>query len=63
MNKVIHNWDELPVILDTQTVAVVLNTSRDHVERMCRDGKLPAKKISPRLWGISKDKLQEFLLN
>lgn len=63
MNKIVHNWDELPVVLDTQTVAVVLNTSRDHVERLCKSGVIPAKKISPRLWGIPKENLQKFLLS
>lgn len=61
MNKIIHNWDELPVVLDTQMVAVVLNTTRDHVERMCKAGVLPAKKVSPRLWAIQKSNLQSFL--
>ncbi len=61
--NVIHNWDELPIILDTQTAAVVLNTTRDHVERLCKSGVIPAKKISPRLWGIPKENLQKFLLS
>ena len=39
------------------------NTPRDHVERLCKSGVIPAKKISPRLWGIPKENLQKFILS
>lgn len=61
MAKVIHNWDELPVVLNAATVAVILNTTPDHVCALCRAGIIPAKKVSPRLWAIPKDKLIKFI--
>lgn len=57
----IHNWDELPAVITPELAGIVLNCSREHIYRMCKDGTLPAKKISPRKWIIPKDKFIEFI--
>lgn len=61
MNNKISDWASLPVILSVEETALVLNCSQEQVRKLCRDGILPARKVSPRLWAVSKNRLREFL--
>lgn len=37
-NQIIHNWDELPVVLTTQDVALILGCTPEHVAPLCQKG-------------------------
>lgn len=54
MNKIVHNWDELPIVLSTKDVALILGVTPEHVAKLCQKGVIQATKISPRRWNISK---------
>ena len=53
-DKIIHNWSELPVVLTTKDVALILGVTPEHVAKLCQKGTIQATKISPRVWSISK---------
>lgn len=57
----VKDWKNLPDLLNTQTVALILNVCEASVRRMCREGTIPAYKLGPRLWRISKAELMEHL--
>lgn len=59
MKNTVKDWRNLPELLDTKTVALILEVCEDSVRRLCRKGGLPAYKIGPRLWRISKRELME----
>ena len=61
MKNTVKDWRNLPEILDTKTVALILNVCEASVRRMCREGTIPAYKLGPRLWRISKAELMEHL--
>lgn len=61
MNNKICDWASLPVILSVEETSLILNCSQEQVRKLCRDGIIPAKKVSPRLWAVSKAHLREFL--
>ena len=54
LDKIIHNWSELPVVLTTKDVALILGVTPEHVAKLCQKGTIQATKISPRVWSISK---------
>ena len=54
MNKIVHNWTELPVVLTTKDVALILGVTPEHVAKLCQKGVIQATKVSPRVWSISK---------
>lgn len=56
--QIIHNWDELPVVLTTQDVALILGCTPEHVAHLCQKGIIQAVKISPRIWSIPKSWLK-----
>ena len=61
MKRPVKDWKNLPDLLDTQTVALILEVCEASVRRMCRNGELPARKLGPRLWRISKAELMEHM--
>lgn len=52
--------DKLPMILNTETMAELLNVSDQTVRAACNDGTLPAVKVGRR-WFVSRDLFIEFL--
>lgn len=54
LDKIIHDWAQLPVALTTRDVALVLGVTPEHVAKLCQKGTIQATKISPRVWSISK---------
>ena len=57
MKNTVKDWSNLPELLNTKTVALILDVCEASVRRLCREGGLPAYKIGPRLWRISKAEL------
>lgn len=58
--KIVHNWDELPMVLTVDLVAIIMDCCTTHVCMRCRDGTLPATKVG-QSWYIDRDKLREML--
>lgn len=58
-SKPVKDWSNLPDLLTVDITALILCVSESSVRRMCRAGSIPAYKIGPRLWRISKRKLME----
>ena len=54
------NLDSLPDILKVSEVSEVLRCSEIYVRRLCRTGKLPARKVG-RGWRVTKSALQAFV--
>lgn len=52
--------DELPVVLNTETVAELLGVSVQTVRIQCAEGELPGVKIGRR-WFVARDRFIEFL--
>ena len=52
--------DKLPMILNTETMAELLNVSDQTVRAACNDGTLPAVKVGRRRF-VSRDLFIEFL--
>lgn len=63
MDKIIHDWAQLPVALTTRDVALVLGVTPEHVAKLCQKGTIQATKISPRVWSISKAWLMDKIEN
>jgi excisionase family DNA binding protein len=47
--------------LNTVEAAEVLGFHRSTVERMCREGRIPAKKIRNNIWSIDKNELEKYM--
>ena len=56
-------WDarQLPAFLTPKEYAALMGMDPKTVQKMCRDGTLPAHKEGPRLWRIDKNKALEWL--
>lgn len=52
--------DELPMILNTEMMAKLLNVSEQTVRKECSSGRLPATKIGRR-WICPRDRFVAFL--
>lgn len=58
--KCFTSWDDVPVILDVATVALILGIPYETVRRFVQNGTIPASKVGT-LWRISKKSLMEYL--
>jgi len=56
----VYNWDKLPLALDVATVAVILGNDPCTINRKCREGLLPARKVG-RTWHVDRDRLRAML--
>lgn len=58
-------WDarQLPAFLTPQEYSALMGISPKTVQRMCREGALPAHKEGPRLWRIDKNAALEWQKN
>lgn len=54
------SWEDVPIILDIATAALILGMPYDSVRKHIRDGTIPASKIG-KLWRITKEALKAFL--
>lgn len=52
-------WERLPIIMDTETVAVVLGLCVVQVRTLAREGKIPAFRVGNQ-WRFEKRKLMAF---
>ena len=50
-------WDarQLPAYLTPAEYSALMNINVKIVQKMCREGELPASKVGPRLWRIDKN--------
>lgn len=60
MARKVYNWDKLPVLLDTDTVGLILNLKPGTVCKRCRDGTLPTVRAG-HAWKIPRDALRSML--
>ena len=51
----IYDARQLPAYLTPAEYAVLMGVTQKTVQRMCREGALPAEKVGPRLWRIDKN--------
>ena len=56
----IHNWDQLPQVIDLHTVALILGVTEMTVKRWLYDGTLKAKKVG-KLWRFDKDNVRRYV--
>ncbi len=55
-----QNWDDLPLVLTAKEAAQILRVGRNILNRMFRDGEIPANKIG-RAWRVDRDVLLAYL--
>lgn len=60
--KKFTNWDNVPLCLDSEMVAMILNISVCSVKKSLREGKIKGVKIAEK-WIVSKDTLRAFIEN
>lgn len=53
-NKVITNWEQVPIIFDVPLAARILGLTDQKIRKMCREGTLPAFKIGENSWRFNK---------
>lgn len=58
--RTIHNWDELPLIMGTDLVGLMLDIHPNTVTKLCTEGILPGKKIG-RFWRFEKSAIRNFI--
>ena len=54
----IYNWDKLPLILDTKTVALIYGVSENTIKNWCYTNQLKGFKIG-RKWHFNKDYIKQ----
>jgi len=57
---IINNWDKLPVVLDLQTVALILNVTEATVKSCIYKGILKSSKIG-RKWVFDKEYIKTYI--
>ena len=57
VKKKIYNWDKLPLVLDTKTVALIYDVTPNTVKQWIYGGRLKAYKLG-RKWLFDKDYIQ-----
>lgn len=58
--KYFTSWDDVPIILDVATVALILGMPYETVRKFVQNGIIPASKVGS-LWRITKKSLMEYL--
>lgn len=58
--KCFTSWDDVPIILDVATVALILGMPYESVRKSVQNGIIPACKVGT-LWRITKKSLMEYL--
>ena len=53
----IHNWDKLPIVLDTKTVALIYDVTPNTVKQWIYNGQLKGYKLG-RKWLFDKSYIQ-----
>lgn len=56
----VHNWDEVPVVINLPFVAVILKANPEVVRRYLASGKLKGFKVGKE-WRINKSDLMDFV--
>lgn len=59
---IVHEWDELPLLMTTAEVANLLHTSDEHVRLLAVNGTIKGAKTA-RKWLINKHDLRAYLEN
>ncbi len=57
-----QNWDDLPLVLTAKEAAQILRVGRNILNRMFRDGEIPANKVG-RAWRVDRDVVLAYLHN
>lgn len=55
----VTTWDQVPVVMDTAYVAMLLGLSEDEVRTMASRGDIPATKPGKRAWRFEKTALMK----
>ncbi len=56
----ITDWRDVPIVVDIDFVALVLNCHPESIRRMAAKGEIPAKKVGG-VWRFNKSELRKFL--
>ena len=56
-NKTIHNWDELPVLLDVNYMSLIFKVSELTVRRWAEQGKIEGRKTGHK-WMFDKEHIR-----
>lgn len=56
----IKSWDDLELVVDSPRVAQLLGYTVDRVQRLAKEGKIPAFKVGGS-WRFEKSALQEWI--
>jgi len=59
-NSRINNWDQLPVVLDLHTVALVFGVTDLTVKHWIYNGTIKAQKMG-RLWRFDKEYIKSYM--
>jgi len=54
------HWEQLPLVLDSQTVAHLYGCSLNTLYELCRRGELPAKRVG-RQWRFGRESLRRYI--
>ena len=60
MMQRIHNWDQLPLVLDLHTVALILGVTEVTLKRWIYNGTIKAKKHG-KLWHFNKEYVKRYV--
>ena len=58
--RTVHNWQDLPLVLDTTTTALILGTSEQTIFNWLTSGQLKARKIGRR-WLIDREYIRSLV--
>ena len=58
--RTVHNWSDLPLVLDTTTTALILGTSEQTIFNWLTSGQLKARKIGRR-WLIDREYIRSLV--
>lgn len=56
----IRCWETLPVLIDADTLALLLRREQQEVRKQARLGRIPGAKKIGKFWYFEKNKLREF---
>lgn len=58
--RTVYNWEDLPLVLDTTTTALILGTSEQTIFNWLNSGQLKARKIGRR-WLIDREYIRSLV--
>lgn len=63
MKKYFTSWDDVPIVLNVEETAVLLNASISTIQRKCKDGAIPANKTLTGKYAIPREPIKKIFEN